>query len=149
MEVRAQLRYLRLSPKKVRLVANLIRGMGTAEAISQLSVSAKRASRPLVKLVRSAIANAKNNFNLSEDALYIKTITVDQGPTLKRFMPRAHGRASPIRKRTCHVTLILDASGDKPELKDKTEKKAVHLALDNSSDRKSRKRKSAQRSNDQ
>lgn len=108
MEVKAHLNYLRMSPRKVRLVANLIKDMGTAEAQLELKHLPKRAADPLIKLLKSAIANARHNFQLSEENLYIKSILVNQGPTLKRFMPRAFGRAAPIRKRTSHVSLVLD-----------------------------------------
>jgi len=108
----AKLNYLRLAPRKVRLVANLIKGMRVKEARVQLKFCPKRASQPLLKLLNSAVANAEHNFQLKEDNLYISKITVDQGPSLKRWRPRAFGRAFPIMKRTSHITLVLE---EKPE----------------------------------
>lgn len=107
MEVKAKLNDLRMSPRKVRLVAGLVRGKKVAPALDQLSFSPKWSSKPLAKLLKSAIANAKNNFGLKEDNLFIKALTVDGGPTLKRWMPRAQGRATPLNKRTSHITITL------------------------------------------
>lgn len=107
MEVKAKLKDLRMSPRKVRLVAGLVRGKKVAPALDQLTFSPKWSSKPLAKLLKSAIANAKNNFGLAEDNLFIKTLTVDGGPTLKRWMPRAQGRATPLNKRTSHITMVL------------------------------------------
>lgn len=114
MEVKAHLRYLRISPRKVRLVANLIKGMSTARALLELNHLPKRSSEPMAKLLKSAIANAKHNFQLPEGDLYIKEILVNQGTVLRRFMPRAFGRAAPIRKRTSHISLTLDTRTAKP-----------------------------------
>lgn len=108
MEVSAKANYLRVAPRKVRLVATMLKGLGAQEALLQLRFLPKRASHPLEKLLRSALANAKHNFDLDEKNLRVKTIRVDGGPVSKRFTPRAFGRASPIRKRTSHITLILD-----------------------------------------
>jgi len=126
MEIAARLNYLRISPRKVRLVANLIRGMDVEEARTQLKFLTKRAARPLLKLLESAIANALHNFNISEDKLYIYKITVDEGPSLKRYIPRAMGRADLILKRTSHITIVLrekpetdKAKTSKTRLKDK------------------------------
>jgi len=107
MEVKAKLNDLRMSPRKVRLVAGLVRGKKVAPALDQLTFSPKWSSLPLAKLLKSAIANAKNNFGLKEDNLFIKALTVDGGPTLKRWMPRAQGRATPLNKRTSHITITL------------------------------------------
>lgn len=123
MDVVAKLRFLRMSPRKVRLVANLIKGKTAQGAEAQLSFLAKRASRPILKLLRSAMANAEHNFKLNKEALYIKKITVDQGPSLKRWRPRAFGRAAPILKRSSHITLILEAIKAHPT-KGKKDKKA-------------------------
>jgi len=120
MEVKAKLKYLRISPRKVRLVADLIRGKNIEEAQDILKFTVKRASLPLNKLLDSAISNAKNNFHLNPDVLYIKKITVDEGPKYKRWMPRMRGQAYQIKKKTSHITLILD---EKEELKKKTTKK--------------------------
>ena len=103
-----------MSPRKVRLVADLIRGMDANAAEQQLQFHPKWASRPLLKLLRSAIANATNNFHLDRATLRIAKITVDQGPTLKRYRPRAFGSSAMIRKRSSHVNLIL-VSPEKPK----------------------------------
>ncbi len=108
MEVKAKLRYLRMSPRKVRLVVDVIRGMEVNKALAQLRVINKWAAQPLAKLLQSAVANAKNNFELEKDNLYIKEIRVDEGPTLHRWQPRARGRATPIRKRSSHISVVLD-----------------------------------------
>ena len=103
-----------MAPRKVRLVANLIKGLPVAEAENQLKFFAKRPVVPILKLLKSAVANAERNFNLDKNNLYIFRITVDGGPILKRWLPRAMGRATPIQKKTSHVTLILE---DKPGIK--------------------------------
>lgn len=103
----AKLRYLRVSPRKARLIASLVRGMGIEGARAQLRFSKKGVAAPILKLLNSAASNAKNNFSKSE-GLYIKKIVVDQGPTYKRHRPRAKGVASPINKRTSHITIVLD-----------------------------------------
>lgn len=108
MEVKAKIKFIRMSPTKVRLVANLIKKLPVLKALDQLQFINKLAARPVAKLLKSAIANAENNFELVKDNLFIKEITVNEGPTLKRWMPRAHGRATPIRKRTSHINLILE-----------------------------------------
>ncbi|MGB9680732.1 MAG: 50S ribosomal protein L22 [Minisyncoccia bacterium] len=107
MEVKASLNYLRISPRKVRLVADLIRGKKVKEAESYLRLLKKRAKEPLLKLLKSAVSNAKNNFNLSPDTLYIAQLRVDEGPALKRWMPRARGSASLIKKRSSHILMVL------------------------------------------
>ncbi|MDG1949905.1 MAG: 50S ribosomal protein L22 [bacterium] len=107
MEVKAKARYIRMSPRKVRLVVDLIRGLDVQGAQAQLSFSKKAAAEPVLKLLNSAIANATNNFKMNGDDLYVKTIMVDGGPTLKRWRPRAFGRAGAIRKRTSHINIVL------------------------------------------
>ena len=107
MEVKAFARYIRTSPRKVRLVADHIRGLKVSEAQNRLSVSSKWASEPMMKLLDSAIANAVHNFKLDKNTLYVKAVAVDGGPTLKRFRPRAFGRAATIRKRTSHISIVL------------------------------------------
>src|SRR3989338_6556686 len=104
----AALNYLRVAPRKVRAVADLIRGLPVQEAEAQLALSPRRPAQPLLKLLRSAVANAKNNRQLPTNRLMIEEIRVDQGPMLKRFMPRARGSASMIQKKMSHVTLVLD-----------------------------------------
>ncbi len=108
MEVRARLRFARIAPRKVRLVANLIRGKRSEEALNILTFTKKAAAKILIKLLKSAIANASQKKHIEIDRLYVKRITVDQGPTLKRYTPRAHGRATMIRKRTSHIHITLD-----------------------------------------
>lgn len=117
MEVKAKLNNLRISPRKAGLVAGLIRRMKADKAEKTLMFAYKRASDPILKLLKSAVANAKNNFNLKEENLYVKEIKVDEGRTLKRSMPRARGRASRINKRTSNITLILSEAQNKSELK--------------------------------
>ena len=107
MEIKASLKFIRMSPRKVRLVADLIRGVNVSEAEDQLSFVIKAAKRPILKLLNSCVANAVNNSKLSKDNLYLKAITVDGGPVLKRWKPRAFGRATPIRKRSSHITIVL------------------------------------------
>ncbi len=106
-EVKAHARYIRMSPRKVRLVVDAVRGMNVEPALAQLQFMSQGAARPVKKLIESAIANASHNFKLSREGLFIKAATVDQGPTLKRWRPRAMGSAAPILKRTCHITVIL------------------------------------------
>ncbi len=113
MEVKAKLKYLRMAPRKVRQVADLIRGKKVSEAKNILDFSIRRAARPLRKLLDSAIANAKNNFQLDEETLWISTILVDEGPKLKRWRARARGRAAEIQKKTSHITLILEGEKGK------------------------------------
>ena len=108
MEVRAKLRFVRVSPRKARLVADLIRGKGSEEAMNILTFTKKAASKILIKLLKSAIANATQKKTIDIDRLYVKKIAVDQGPTMKRFQPRALGRATTIRKRSSHITIVLD-----------------------------------------
>jgi len=107
MEVAASLKNLRIAPRKVRLVVDLIRGMKVEQAKAQLPFLVKKSSAPVLKLLNSAVANAKHNFNLEESNLYISKIMVESGPTMKRWMPRAMGRAYPIMKRSSTIKLIL------------------------------------------
>ena len=110
----AKLKYLRIAPRKVRLVADLIRGKRIEEARNILNFTIKKAAPPLLKLLRSATANAKNNFQLDESNLYIAKILVDEGPKYKRWRARARGRAEEIQKKTSHVTVVLDEIVKKP-----------------------------------
>lgn len=120
MPVKAKLRYLRIAPRKVRLVADLIRGKSVEEAQTILNFTVKKAAEPLLKLLKSAVANAKNNFRLDESNLYISKITVDEGPKYKRWMPRARGQAYEIQKKTSHITIFLDELSKGKESKIKT-----------------------------
>ncbi|RLB04736.1 MAG: 50S ribosomal protein L22 [Deltaproteobacteria bacterium] len=108
MEVRAVSKYIRISPQKARLVADLIRGKDVDEALSILKFTPKKAARLIDKTLRSAIANAEQTKVIDVDSLYVKKIYVDQGPTMKRWMAKAMGRASRILKRTSHITVVLD-----------------------------------------
>lgn len=104
--MRAKLRYLRVSARKTRLVVDLVRGKNVDEAINILTFTRRSASEPVRKLIESAVANAEAK-NANVDRLYVDTIFVDEGPTLRRFRPRAMGRATRINKRTSHVTCVL------------------------------------------
>ena len=107
MEVRAVAKHIRIAPRKMRLVVDLIRGKKVGEAIAILKHTPKAGSPVVEKVLKSAIANAEHNFNLDADQLYISKIFVDEGTTLKRFHPRAQGRAFSIMKRTSHVTVYV------------------------------------------
>lgn len=107
MDYKAHLRYLRIAPRKVRLVADSIRGKSIREAELVLKFMAKKSAGSVSKLLQSAIANAKHNFNLEKESLFVKNITVDKGPVQKRFMPRARGSASSIHKHSSHITITL------------------------------------------
>lgn len=108
MEVKAFLRNLRQAPRKVRMVADLIRGRSVHYAEEQLSFSPRFAAHPLLKLLRSAIADAVHNFKINKENLYIKTLRVDEGSALKRWSSRAFGRASRLTKRVSHISIVLD-----------------------------------------
>jgi len=107
MEARAKLSYARLSPQKTRWVVDMVRGKDVQEALNILKFSPQKAAAVVSKLVSSAVANAEQNGVSDVDRLVVKAISVDQGPVLKRFMPRAQGRATKIRKPTSHITVIL------------------------------------------
>lgn len=102
----AKLNYLKIAPRKTRLIAHLIKGMNAVEAEAELLYRPHRAAKAILKLLRSAISNAAN-LNLNKEKLFVSEIRVDQGPMLKRFMPRAQGRATPIHKKLSHVSLTL------------------------------------------
>ena len=104
----AKLRYLRIAPRKVRLVTNMIRGKRAQLAQTILQFTPKQGTEPILKVLNSAIAAAKNNSQIDASNLYISKITVDEGPKYKRFMPRARGRAYPIQKKTSHISIVLD-----------------------------------------
>jgi large subunit ribosomal protein L22 len=104
---RAQLNYLRMTPRKVRAVADLVRGLSVNEAEAQLLYLRRRAAKPLLKLLRSAAKSAEITKKMEPEKLYIETLTVDQGPMLKRYLPRARGSASPIQRKMSHVTIVL------------------------------------------
>jgi large subunit ribosomal protein L22 len=112
--VRASARFVRTSASKARRVVNLVRGLPAKEALTVLQFAPQRASVPVRKVIASAIANAENNEQLDPDSLLVAEIRVDEGPTMKRYRPRAQGRAYRIRKRTCHITVALEAVAPAP-----------------------------------
>jgi large subunit ribosomal protein L22 len=105
--VRAKARYVRTSPRKVRIVADQIRGLEVERAIALLNFSPRGASVPVLKLLQSAAANAENNYDLDPDEMRITSISVDEGPTMRRYRPRARGRATRIEKRSSHINIAL------------------------------------------
>jgi ribosomal protein L22 len=105
--VRASSRYVRVAPRKARLIADQVRGMHIEQARALLQFSPRGAAEDIRKLIESAAANAENNHDLVADEMLISEITVDEGPTLRRYRPRALGRASRINKRTCHIAVAL------------------------------------------
>ncbi len=107
MESKAQAKMVRISSRKVKLVIDLIRGKNIGEALAILRLTPRAASPVVTKLVNSAIANAEHNYNMDVENLFVKEIYVGEGPTLKRFRPRAQGRASQILKRTSHITVVV------------------------------------------
>ena len=112
MEARAILRYVRIAPRKAQQVVNLIRGKNVDEALAILKFTPRGAAPIVEGLVKSAIANAENNYNMDREKLYIAEIYANQGPTMKRFRPRAQGRATMIRKRTSHIEVVLKEKQD-------------------------------------
>jgi large subunit ribosomal protein L22 len=106
---RAVARHVGISPTKARRVVNLVRGLPAKDALTVLQFATQSASEPVYKVLASAIANAENNERLDPDSLLVSEAFVDEGPTLKRFRPRAQGRAYRIRKRTCHITIAVEA----------------------------------------
>jgi len=109
MEARAQVRFARHTPRKARRVVDLIRGLPASEAQAVLKFAPQAASKTVYKVLQSAIANAEHNFKLDKDTLWVSRAWVDEGPTLKRFRPRAQGRAYRINKRTSHITVIVES----------------------------------------
>ncbi|GII66365.1 50S ribosomal protein L22 [Sphaerisporangium krabiense] len=109
MEARAQARFVRVTPQKARRVVDLIRGLPASEAQAVLQFATQAASEPIYKVLSSAMANAEHNFKLDRESLVVSRAWVDEGPTLKRFRPRAQGRAYRINKRTSHITVIVEA----------------------------------------
>ena len=107
MEAKAVAKYIRISPRKVRIVMNLIRGKNVADAFAILKFTPKAGADVINKVLKSAVANAENNFNMNPENLYIDQIYANQGPTLKRFRAGAQGRATIIRKRSSHITAVL------------------------------------------
>ena len=125
--MKAYLKNYRQSPRKVRIVGDLVKGKGVEKALLQLNFLNKRASKTVMKLVNSAVANAKENNSANKEDLYIKSIRIDEGPTLKRIRPRAHGSAYVIRKRTSNISLELGKAPGKsqaPKSKSQTNSKS-------------------------
>ena len=108
MEAKAVAKYVRIAPRKVRVVMDLIRGKNVAEAFAILKFTPKVGADAIEKVLKSAVANAENNFDMNVDKLYVSSAFVDQGPTLKRIHPRSRGQAFKILKRTSHVTIVVD-----------------------------------------
>ena len=106
-KVTAQLNNLRIAPRKVRLIADRVRGQRVEDAIGMLKYDLRKTAEPMQKLLKSAVANAQNNFKLNSENLYVVDVTVGEGPTLKRWMPRAYGRATKILKRTSHIKITI------------------------------------------
>lgn len=124
MQVSAKAKFIRTSPRKIRLVVDAVRTMKVEDALNSLRFMNKKAAEPVMKIINSAISNAEHNFELAKNNLYIKEIKVDEAPTIKRWMPRAHGRATTIRKRNSHIIVVLgevEDSGDKKAKKVKIE----------------------------
>lgn len=131
MEIVVKLNNLRMASRKVRLVADLIRGKQAAKALAVLNFSPQRPARILAKLLKSALANAKNNSHLDENNLYVAKVLVDDGAKLKRWRPRSRGRAFPIQKKTCHITIVLKSLKEDviKRVSPKTEKAKESLPL--------------------
>jgi large subunit ribosomal protein L22 len=124
MEVKAVEKYIRISPRKARLVADMVRGQNAKKSLVALKFMPKKAAGIIYKAVKSAVANAENNFNLDGETLVISKITVDGGPTLKRFRPAARGMAKHIRKRTSHITVVVSGEGTTKKAKPAKEAKS-------------------------
>lgn len=106
--VRASARHVHIAPRKMRLVTNMVKGMNALDAMTQLQHANKKAAPILIKLIQSAIANAKNNFSLDTDHLFIKSVTADMGKVMKRYFPRARGSAFVIRRKMSHINVVLE-----------------------------------------
>ncbi len=129
MEITAKAKYVRVSPRKANLVANLVRGRQAQEALAQLKVANKKAARLISKLLKSALADAKHNYDIAADNLLIKEIWVGKGATFHRRAPKAHGRATPIRKETSHITVVLREIHDSGPRKARRAEVAAPLRL--------------------
>jgi len=131
-EVKAQLNNLRIAPRKVRAVVNLLKGKDVNKALDQLENFIRRSVGPIRKLINSAVANAENNFNMVKDNLYIKEFIVDEGVKLKRFRAKGFGRAAPLQKKTSHIRITLDerTPGLRMEKKARIKKEAAEESAD-------------------
>ncbi len=130
MEVKAVTKFARISAFKAREVTRVIQGLPAADALERLEFYPKKAARLIYKTLHSAVANAENNNNLRRENLVVKEATIGEGPTFKRFQPKARGSAGPIRKRTSHVRIILTEAEAKAEKKPKASKKAAAAKQD-------------------
>lgn len=116
MEIRSHAKFLRLSPRKARLVVDAVRGLNAQKALAMLRVMPKKAAHEIYKVIKSAVANAEHNFGMKKDDLVIKSIVADQGPTFKRYKPRARGSADTMTRKMTHIMVTLEsASGAKPK----------------------------------
>ena len=106
--VKASARYVHIAPRKLRLVTNMVKGMNVVDALTQLHHTDKKAAPMVVKLLESAVANAKNNFSLDVERLFVKSLTADQATVMKRYFPRARGSAFTIRRKTSHINVVLE-----------------------------------------
>lgn len=127
VKARAVGKYIRIAPRKVQQVAELIRGAAVADAVNTLRFTTKASSKAVLKVLNSAVANARQNAKLGEANLYVSEVYVDQGPTLKRFRPRAMGRATRIRKRASHITIVVAEQPEKKVTKVKEAAKAAKV----------------------
>ena len=125
MQVRASARGVLMSPRKVQLVVETIRGRPVAEALALLQFAPKAAAREVSKVLRSAIANAENNYSLDPDDLFVVSATADQGPRLKRYRARARGQVSPYVKRTTHITVVVDDEPGRALRQDQAQRRAA------------------------
>lgn len=122
MEVKSTYKYARISPKKARDVARAIQGMPVSDALDVLAYTPRKAAQLIIKTLKSAVANAENNFELIADELTVKEATVGDGPTFKRFKPRARGSAGAIRKRTSHLYIVLTDEVEIPDPRERSSK---------------------------
>jgi len=137
MAYKVELNHLHIAPRKVRLVADLVRGKKAEEARTILTFTVKRASEPMLKLLNSALSNAKTTKNAEAADLFISKVTVDEGPAGKRVLPKSRGRGEIVRKKTSHVTLVLDVKKEKEEKpKKKAAKKTAETKLVEKKDKK-------------
>lgn len=125
MAYEVKLRHLHIAPRKVRLIADLVRGKKAEEAQTILNFTVKKAAKPVLKLINSGLSNAKNVKNIEAKDLFISKITVDEGPAGRRVLPKSRGRGEIVRKRTSHVTLVLDVKKEEKPKKEKKAKKIV------------------------
>ena len=128
-QITAKLKYLRIAPRKLRLIADLIRGKNVLKARNELSFLIKRGAHPFLKLLESAVANAKNNFQLDEKDLYLAKVLVDEGPKLKRSRPRSRGQAFPIQKKTSHLLIVLEERNGTGKIGFKKEKEGEKIEM--------------------